>query len=120
MARVGGKLFVAVNGTRIDCKGSVNWNDGQDMREMIVGHDRVHGHKELPQVPFIEGAITITPGLDVVALKQTQGSVVTLEAASGHVIVLREAVYANEGTAQTEEGELPVRFEGVTAEVSIS
>lgn len=116
--RVGGKLFVAVNGERLPAKGSFTWNLGEDMREGIVGHDTVHGYKELPQIPFIEGAITIQPATDVRALLRTTNATVTLETAAGQVIVLESAWYANEGSAQTEEGELAVRFEGLSASIS--
>ena len=29
-------------------------------RDAIVGHDNVHGYKEMPQVPFMEGAVAKT------------------------------------------------------------
>lgn len=41
---------------------------------------------------------------------------VTLELANGKMIVLRNAWFASEGTVQTEEGTIALRFEGISAE----
>jgi hypothetical protein len=41
---------------------------------------------------------------------------ITLELANSKVIVLREAWNAAEGTGNTGEGNIPVRFEGMSAE----
>jgi len=40
---------------------------------------------------------------------------VTLQVANGKTIVLRNAWFAGEGTVQTEEGNIAVRFEGLSA-----
>jgi hypothetical protein len=118
MSRVGGLISVAANGTRLDAVGSFDWNVGEPLKTGVVGHDRVHGYKELPQIPFIEGEIRVTPGLDVRAILATRDATVTLELASGHVVVLRSAWYASEGTGATEEGNLGCRFEGLSADLS--
>lgn len=118
MARVGGILSIAVNGTRLNAVGSFDWNDGSPVRTGMVGHDGVHGYQELPQIPFIEGEIRVTPDLDVKAVKATRDATVTLELPSGQVVVLRSGWYAGEGTASTEEGNLAARFEGLSCDVS--
>lgn len=118
MARVGGLLSIALNGTRLDAVGSFDWNDGTPIKTMLAGHDGVHGYQELPSVPFIEGEIRVTPGLNVKAIKGTRDATVTLTIPSGQVVVLRSAVFAGEGTASTENGNLAARFEGLSCEVS--
>ncbi|MNG08647.1 Phage tail tube protein [compost metagenome] len=82
----------------------------------MVGADRVHGFKETPQIPFIEGEITDRKELSLESLQATVDATVTLELANGKVIVLREAWYASEGTGNTEEGNIECRFEGMSAE----
>lgn len=118
MARVGGLLSIALNGTRLDAVGAFNWNEGTPIKTGLAGHDGVHGYQELPTVPFIEGEIRVTPGLDVRAVKQTRAATVTLTLPSGQVVVLRDAWFAGEGTASTENGNLAARFEGLSCEVS--
>lgn len=114
--RRGGVIFLQLNGEIMDAKGSFSYNLGRPMREAIVGHDGVHGYKELPQVAFIEGEITDRGTLDVDALVKTEGATVTLELGNGKVIALRDAWFAGEGTGNTEEGNIAVRFEGKSGE----
>src|SRR5690348_4109292 len=110
--RRGGIIFLQVNGEIYDAKGNFTYNIGRPVREAIVGHDSVHGYKELPQVAFIEGEITDRGTLDLESLVTLSGATVTLELANGKVIVLRDAWFAGEGTGNSEEGNIAVRFEG--------
>jgi hypothetical protein len=115
MSRRGGIIFVAINGTTQNAKGNWTYNLGEPKATAIVGADTVHGHKEMPQVPFIEGAITDRGNLDLAALLRLRDATVTLQAANGKTIALRDAFYAGEGNVTTEEGEIAVRFEGLQA-----
>jgi hypothetical protein len=114
--RRGGIIFLKVNGTIQDAKGNFTYNLGAPKRDAIIGADAVHGFKEVPQVAFVEGEITDRRGLDLEALVKTEDATITLELANGKVIVLREAWYASEGTGNTEEGNIAVRFEGKSGE----
>jgi hypothetical protein len=114
--RRAGMIQVQVNGEIFDAKGSWSYNLGRPKREAIVGADRVHGYKEMPQVPMIEGSITDRGTLDIGALASIKDATVTILLASGKMVVLRDAWFAGEGTATTEEAEIAVRFEGIDAE----
>jgi hypothetical protein len=114
--RVGGIIFLSVNGSRYDAKGNFTYNIGRPMAEGVLGHDGVHGYKELPQIPFIEGEITDRGDLALVDLLGIRSANVTLELANGKTIVLRDAWFAADGTGNTEEGNIAVKFEGRTAE----
>jgi len=114
--RIGGIIRVKVDGTQFFAKGAFSYRVNPAMKEMVVGSDQVHGYKEMPQVPFIEGAITDRGNLDLLSLQEAVDVTVTLELANGKVIVLRNAVYASEGAVGTEEGEIEARFEGLTGE----
>lgn len=118
MGRVGGLISIAKNGTRLDAVGSFDWNDGTAIKTGMVGHDRVHGFQELPSIPFIEGEIRVTPDLNPREVKETRDATITLEIPSGHVVVLRGAWFAGEGTASTEEGNMGCRFEGLSCDIS--
>lgn len=114
--RLAGIISVKINGNIKLAKGNWTYNLGLPKRDAIVGADTTHGYKELPQVAFIEGEITDQSDLDVKALLQTDDSTITLELANGKVILLRNAWYAGEGNVQTEEANIAVRFEGMSAE----
>lgn len=114
--KIGGKIFVKVDGQQYRAKGSWSYNIGADKREAVVGSDQVHGFKEMPQVPFIEGTITDTGTLNMTNLLKLTDVQVILELNNGKIISLNNAWFAGEGTASTEEGEIEARFEGLSAE----
>jgi hypothetical protein len=114
--RIAGIFQVQVNGEVLDGKGNFTTNLGRPLREAIVGADRVQGFKETVQVPFIEGEITDRGTLDRAKLVETTDATVTLTEASGKIFVLREAWYAGDGTKNTDEANMSVRFEGMSAE----
>lgn len=114
--RIGGIIRFKVDGQELLAKGSFSYQVNPTKKEMMVGSDKVHGYKEMPQVPYIEGAITDYGSFDLVAFQSAVDRTVILELANEKVIVLRQAVYASEGVASTEEGEIEVRFEGIEGE----
>lgn len=117
MSRVAGILELKIDGEIFPAKGSFSYNLGRPKREMIVGADRVHGYKEMPQVPFIEGVVTDTGEFDIDQLLNAVQSTVTLRLANGNTVNLANAVFAAEGTTTTEEGEIEVRLEGESADL---
>lgn len=113
---IAGILEGKINGEIHNLKGNFKYNLGGLKRGMLVGPDRVHGHTAMPQVPYIEGEITDRGDLDVVALIALDNVTFTLSLANGKVIVLKEACYAADGDIETEEANIQVRFEGMSAE----
>ena len=114
--RRSGVLYLRIDGVQYDARGSYTYSLGPPKREAIVGADGVHGYREMPQVPYVEGEITDARDLDVAALQGLTESTLTLELASGKSVVLRDAWYAADGTVTTEQGAVQVRFEGLSAE----
>lgn len=113
--RRSGTIAVQVNGDIYDAVGEFSYNIGAPVREGLVGHDRVHGFKELPQIPFIEGEIRDKKDLVLLDLLTINDATVILTLANGKVITLSNAWYAGEGTVNTEEANIQVRFEGISA-----
>lgn len=113
--RVGGIIDFSVDGRRYKAKGNFTYNIGAPKREGIAGADTVHGYKETVQVPFIEGEITDELDLSLEKFVMIKDATVKLELANGKLINLYQAWYAHEGTGESEEGKIPVRFEGMTA-----
>lgn len=116
MERVGGILSLKVNGELYRAKGNFTYNVGKPKKEAVLGEDGVHGYKEMPQVPFIEGEITDSAEISLESLIATTDATATLELANGKVIVVREAFYAGEGTGNSQEGNIDFRMEGVSGE----
>lgn len=114
--RRAGLLLVNVNGERLDVHGNWTVNVGAPKREALVGADRVHGFKEMPQVPSIEGEGRDRADLDLKALFNTVGATITIEWANGKTGVLSDAWYAGDGTVESEEGKITLRFEGLNYE----
>jgi len=94
-------------------KGNWTYNMGHVKRDAIVGSDGVHGYKEVPQVPFMEGAVTDGKSLVLEDLLDFTDGTCTLHMRNKKVIELRNAWFAGEGTVDTEESEIAVRFEGL-------
>lgn len=112
--RVGGILFLKVDGEFFQAKGEFTYNINPVKRESVVGVDGVHGFKEEPKVIFVEGAITDSDELDLEGFQKIRDATLTLELANGKVIQLREAFYAADGDVTSSEGEIQVRFEAIT------
>lgn len=114
--RVGGIIFLKVNGELFQAKGEFTYNVNPVKRESVVGQDVVHGFSELPKAIFIEGSITDSDELDLEAFQAIRDATITLELANEKVIVLRESFYAADGDVTTNAGEIQVRFEAISGE----
>lgn len=114
--RRAGLIFIKVNGLQYDAKGEFTHNLGAVKREGVVGADGVHGYKETPQVPYIEGKITDKRTLVLSDLLGMVDATVTLEEANGKTVVLQEAWYAGDGNVTSGEAEVDFRFEGMRGE----
>ena len=116
--RIGGILFVKVNGVQYKAK-ATNFEviHGNNKKEGVAGIDGVHGYKETIVVPSISGAITDDIDLDMKNLQSFDDVTVTAEQANGKVVVLRNAWFcAQDEAIGTEEGEVPFKFEGKSLE----
>ena len=109
--RRAGKIYLKINGVLYDAKGDFTYNLGKPSRAAIVGADGIHGYRETPQTPYIEGAVTDAGDLDPADLVGVDEATVTLELANGKTIVLNNAWFAGEGGVTVGEAEIAVRFE---------
>lgn len=117
--KLGGTVNLKVNGDIYKAKGSFNYSLGLEKKEAVLGVDGVHGYKSSKQVPMIEGEITITPKVNIknlLSIGEEDNVTVTLDLNQGSVIVLRNAWINTEGTIETEESKMSVKFEGIQAE----
>lgn len=108
---VGGIIRVTVDGSEIRAKGDYSFNPGMPKNETVMGAGYVHGYKSVPQVAYIEGAVTDNADLDIIALFGVKDATVILEMPNGKAFVLRNAYFASEGEVNSGEGEVKIRFE---------
>lgn len=114
--RVGGIIELTVAGEIQRAKGNFTYNHGRPIKEAVIGSDAAHGYKELPQIAFVEGEITNHKELNVETLLDRKDITVVLSQPNGKIFVLQDAWFAGEGSVQTEEGNIAVRFEGILGE----
>lgn len=109
--RRGGIIQLQIDGEVYQAKGNFSYNLGLPIREAIIGADGVHGYKETPQVAFVEGEITDSDTVNVAALASMRDVMVTLVLANSKTVSFDDTWFAGEGTGNTEEGNIAVRFE---------
>ncbi|PCJ13801.1 MAG: phage tail protein [Gammaproteobacteria bacterium] len=109
--RIAGIFYVKIDGILQSAKGNFTYNLGAPKRSAVVGTHKVHGFKEEVQVAFLEGEFTDSSELDLEKLVTLEGVDPSVELANGKVFVLRNAWYAGEGTVNTDEANVDVRFE---------
>lgn len=117
MAQVGGTLFLRRNGQLLRAVGDFTYNAGRVLREAVVGPSGVNGHTSTEQAPKIEGAVTVTPDLDVDALLAGENDTITLQLGGGRTFTLREAFFAGDGNIDTATGKLNAKWVGTSGEL---
>ncbi len=114
MKRVAGTCYLKQNGVQYALKGSLTINFTATMREGIAGLDGIHGYKESPRVPSIEAQLTKGPELALKDLAGVTSATITAECADGTTYVLTEAWQAGELALDGAEGQVNVKFEGMS------
>ena len=114
--RIAGVVEVTYNGKVLKVVGSVSYNLGQRLREGLVGADGVHGYKESFQIPFLEGEGRIVSGQSIKELLNVTQATVICKLATGKQIMIGGAWFEGEGTGSSEEGTIPFKFCGDSAE----
>lgn len=115
--RIAGIAFLLVDGTQYALRGSFTVSPSSLERTGIAGQDYVHGYSELPRVPFIEGDISIVPGVfSTDTLEAITNSTIQANLANGYNYVLSQAWCKSAIEINTHDGMARVRFEGVTCQ----
>lgn len=114
--RIAGIAYLKVDGAQYPLRGNFTVSPSPVERTGIAGQDYVHGFTELPRVPFIEGDVSLVPGLSIEAVGAIVNATVTAELANGKTYVLREAWCKAAFELQTHDGQTRVRFEGISCD----
>lgn len=109
--KIGGVAYLKVDGTQYALRGNLVVSPDPFEREGVAGQDGVHGFKETPVVPYIEGDITDMGGLSLEKLRAIVDNTITVELANGKTYVARNAWIAGKRELNTAEGTTKARFE---------
>ncbi len=117
MAKIGGRVYVKVDGETLMVRANVSTNIGQEvMRESVVGADGVHGRTATPVVPYIQIEVTEQPSFSLTRLNKIEDATVTARLEDGRTLLLSNAWHAGESDFNPVEGSMNVRFEGMKGE----
>src|SRR3954453_8654012 len=112
--RFAGVAFCMVDGNQVPLRGNFTVSPAMVERTMIAGQDGVHGYQELPRVPYIEGDLSHTRDLDLAALERQVNVTVIAQLANGWQYTLGQASSKGGFEANSRDGQVRVRWEGVT------
>lgn len=114
--RIAGICFVKVDGKQYDLRGNLIVSISPSERTGVAGQDGVHGYIETPRVPFISGNFSDTDGLSINELDAITGATITAELANGKAYILRGAWTKSAHEIDTAQGQVAVRFEGLSGD----
>ena len=114
--RIAGIAFLTVDGNQLALKGNFTVSPSAFERTMIAGQDGVHGYQELPRVPYIEGDLSTVPGLSLEDLEAETDVTVVAQLANNIQYTLTGATCKAGLEANTRDGQVRVRWEGITCE----
>jgi hypothetical protein len=114
--RIGGIAFIFVDGEQYPLRGNFTVSPSAVERVMIAGQDGVHGYQELPRVPYIEGDLSTTAGLSLEDLEAQTDNTVIAQLSNQRQYTLVHAVCRAGLEANTRDGQVRVRWEGLSCE----
>jgi len=111
--RFAGIALLIVDGNQLALRGNFTVSPSPVERTMIAGQDGVHGYQELPRVPYIEGDVSTVPNLNLADLLAQVDVTVVAQLANGKQYTLGQAACKGGLDANTRDGQVRVRWEGV-------
>lgn len=114
--RIAGTATVRVDGNQFALKGNMHVRPSAVERKGIAGQDFVHGYHEAPIVPSIEGDFSLIPGLSLEDVELITDATVQADLANGTTYVLRGAWCVSAFDVQSGEGQVSIKFEGLSCD----
>ena len=112
--RVAGIAYLTVGANQMSVRGNFTVSPATVARTMRAGQDGIHGYQELPRVPYIECDVTTVRDLNLVDLEAQVNTTVVAQLANGKQYSLGQAACKADLEANTRDGQVRVRWEGVT------
>ena len=114
--RIAGIAFLFVNNNQMALRGNFTVSPAVVERTMLAGQDGVHGYQELPRVPYIEGDISTVPTLNLKDLEAQVNVTVVAQLANQKQYTLGQAICKAGFEANSRDGQVRVRWEGITCQ----
>jgi len=114
--QITGRVRVSVSGNLLRSKSGAKLNIGGVERTPVDGDSGPHGFTEKTMVPFIECVISHTSDTDLEELKNMTDESITFETDTGKSYVLRNAWLENVIELAGGDGEVSLKFSGMSAE----
>ena len=111
-----GIATLKVGSAQYQLRGNFTVSPSPVERTMLAGQDAVHGYQELPRVPFIEGDLSTMPGMQLSELDGQTNVDVHALLANGTAYLLVGATCKAALEANTRDGQVKVRWEGLWCE----
>lgn len=111
--RVGGTVFVKIDGVQVKARGTWTLDPGEPKREAVVGTDGVHGYSETPKAPKLTGEVTPD---DARKLARVTNQTITVEWGNGKADALRGAFFSGDGEIDLGTGAMQVEFGAMSCE----
>ena len=111
-----GIAYLMVNNNQLRLRGNFTVSPSPVERTMIAGQDGVHGYQELPRVPFIEGDVSTTSDIALEDIDGMTDVQVVAQLANGRQYTLIGATCKAALEANTRDGQVRVRWEGIWCE----
>ncbi len=121
MGLIAGVARLTIDGRSYQLQANSPWSyhRGTSRRTQILATDGSAGHREEPQVPYVEGNAIANKALldNYDAVVGASGATVVLRLPGGQSFVMRGGVQAGDANANTDDGTIPLRFEGLSADI---
>lgn len=114
--RFAGIAFLMIDGNQLPLHGNFTVSPSSLERTMIAGQDSVHGYQELPRVPYIEGDISMMPGISLEDILLEVDVTVVAQLANAMQYSLTGATVKGAFEENTRDGTVRIRWEGLACE----
>ncbi len=116
MSQITGRAFIKHNGKLLRSKAGAKLNLGGVQRNTVKGDTGVHGFSEETAEPSIECTISHGADTSLSELADITDASITFETDTGKVYILRNAWVESPPELTAGEGEVPLRFVGISCE----
>jgi hypothetical protein len=107
---IAGVVFFKADGQQYQLRGSFNVQPNNTVREGIAGQDGVHGFKETPVVPYMEGELSDNGGLSIQDLQALDNTTFQAELKNGKTYIARNGWVEGEVVLDTTDGKVKLKI----------
>jgi hypothetical protein len=112
-SRLAGVIALTIDGQTWSVQGEAEYSPSLVKRTTLVGQSGVDGYSEMPGVPFFSATLRISADTPIAALNAKVNSTIVAQLANGATLFgFPMWQVGDDLVVNTQEGTVPVRFEG--------